>query len=461
MTLWSGRFEGGLDPLAWELNASLPVDRRMARQDVRASLAWAEALIQAGVLSTAEGAEIQRGLKHILAEFEAGLFNFQPQDEDIHSAVERRLVELIGPDGGRLHTGRSRNDQVATDFRLWLLENLPGLDGEIRRMQTALLLRAQADLTVVMPGYTHMQRAQPILLSHWWLSHFWPLQRDRERLAQLGGRLRVLPLGSGALAGTAFPIDRFALAQKLGFAAPCQNSLDGVSDRDFAAEFLFITALCGVHLSRMCESLALFSTTEFAFFELPEAYATGSSLMPQKKNPDLFELGRGQSGRLIGLLSGLLTTLKGLPSAYDKDLQEDKAPVFAAYDTLMRLLPVLSGAVAEMQARPEKMRAAIDSGMIATDLADYLVGAGVPFRDAHALAARMVRISLASGVGLEALPLETYRAISESFGQDLYAVFKPENSLARRVAYGGTSLEAVQVQINEGLRMVGEMSGQW
>ncbi len=447
MTLWSGRFEGGLDPLAWELNASLPIDRRMASQDVRASLAWSAALAQAGVLSASEAGDIQGGLEQILAEFDQDSFVFQPQDEDIHSAVERRLVELIGPTGGRLHTGRSRNDQVATDFRLWLLENLPLLEAGIERMQAALLLRAQADLPILMPGYTHMQRAQPILLSHWWLSHFWPLQRDRERLRQLGGRVRVLPLGSGALAGTAYPIDRAALAKSLGFDAPCPNSLDGVSDRDFAAEFLFCAALCGVHLSRLCEALALFATAEFGFFELPEAYATGSSLMPQKKNPDLFELGRGQSGRLIGLLTGLLTTLKGLPSAYDKDLQEDKAPVFAAFDTLQRLLPVLSGAVSEMQARPDNMRAAIDAGMMATDLADYLVGRGVPFREAHGLAAKMVRIAIASGVGLEALPLETYHAVSAAFAEDLYAVFTPENSLAQRSAYGGTALEAVREQI--------------
>lgn len=447
MTLWKGRFEGETARSAWNLNASLRFDRRMALQDVRGSLAWAEALEKAGLLTTLEGEHISDGLIRIRTEFEQGTFVFQPDDEDIHTAVERRLKELIGPLGGKLHTGRSRNDQVATDFRLWLLDQIPELDGALRLMQAALLERAEQDLRVWMPGYTHLQRAQPVLLSHWWLAHFWPLGRDRQRLGELVKRTSSLPLGSGALAGTPFPIDRQALAKSLGFASVCPNSIDGVSDRDFAAEFLFVAALIGVHLSRLAEGVVLFSSAEFGFIELDDAYATGSSLMPQKKNPDVFELGRGKAGRLIGMLTGLLATLKGLPSAYDKDLQEDKEPVFAAYDTLVELLPVLAGAIRTLKVRSERMQAAVDTGMMATDLADYLVGKGVPFREAHNLVGQAVQLAIANQTSLDRMTLEQYGALHPAFEADLYSVFNPEASLRRRGAHGGTAREAVMEQI--------------
>jgi argininosuccinate lyase len=447
MKMWTGRLSGSLDEAAARLNASLPFDRRLAPQDVRGSIAWARALARAGVLTVAEAVEVVRGLEAVAGELERGQFVFLDSDEDIHTAVERRLTELIGPLAGKLHTGRSRNDQVATDLRLWLLEALEHLDTQLREVQATLVARAEQDWGVVLPGYTHLQRAQPILLSHWWLAHFWALQRDRERLHDLGRRTRVMPLGSGALAGTAFAIDRAALARDLGFEAASPNSLDAVSDRDFAAEFLFCAALIGLHLSRLAEALILYATAEFGFIELDEAYATGSSLMPQKKNPDPLELVRAKSGRLIGLLSGWLATLKALPSAYDKDLQEDKPPVFEAADTLALALPVMRGVIATLKVRAERMRAAVEASMLATDLADYLVARGVPFRQAHAAVGQAVKRAESLGVALTHLPLAEYQAIHPAFGADLVQVLEVERALERRSASGGTAPQAVQEQL--------------
>jgi argininosuccinate lyase len=449
MPLWHGRFEKNPDALMWELNASIAFDQRMAEQDVRGSLAWALALESAGVLMVAEQSEISEGLQAILAEFQAGEFSFEPGDEDIHTAVERRLSELIGPLAGKLHTGRSRNDQVATDFRLWLLDHIPQLDTVIKGMQSVLIERAESDIDVIMPGYTHLQRAQPILLSHWWLSHFWPLQRDRERLAELKTRVASLPLGCGALAGVPFAIDRVALAKTLGFDSPAPNSLDAVSDRDFAAEFLFVTALIGTHLSKLAENFVLFTSAEYGFFELDDAFSTGSSLMPQKKNPDPFELARGKAGTLLGYLTGLLTTLKGLPSTYDKDLQEDKVPVFAAFDTMMALLTVSAGAIESLTVHANKMVGAIDDTLMATDLADYLVELGIPFREAHALTGQAVRLALESNQILSKLPLATYQQIHPKITADVFQVFDPHVSIARRKAIGGTAAEAVKDQIDK------------
>lgn len=449
MTLWGGRFTQGLAPAAWEFNASLAVDQRMALQDVAGSMAWAAALQGAGILSAAEAEQIQGGLTAIRDEFTAGTFAFTASDEDIHTAVERRLKELIGASAGKLHTGRSRNDQVATDFRRWLLDNLPELAAGLMELQQTLIHLAEQAEETLLPGYTHLQRAQPILLAHWWLSHFWPLERDRQRLAQLGERAAVMPLGCGALAGTPLDIDRHALADSLGFAAPAPNSLDGVADRDFAAEFLFWASLTGVHLSKISEAVVLFSSAEFGFFELPDAYATGSSLMPQKKNPDVFELMRGKAGTLIGRLTGLLATLKGLPSTYDKDLQEDKAAVFEAADTLRLGLPVLAGALAGIKTHPSRMRQAIDAGMMATDLADYLVGKGLPFRETHELAGKAVRMAQEQNTALDQLTLEMFQSIHPAFDADVFSVFDPLNSVSRRKAYGGTAPSAVQTQLAE------------
>jgi len=447
MPLWEGRFEGNSDPEMWALNASIGFDRRMAVQDVRGSLAWAVALEMAGILTKDEADLIREGLTAVLDEFKAESFTFMPGDEDIHTAVERRLGELIGTTAGKLHTGRSRNDQVATDFRLWLLDHLPGFDAALIDMQDALVSRAEADFEVLMPGYTHLQRAQPVLLSHWWLSYFWPLQRDRERLADSRSRISVLPLGSGALAGVPFDIDREALADALGFMAASPNSMDAVSDRDFAAEFAFVAALTGTHLSKLAEAMVLFTSAEFGFFEMDDAYSTGSSLMPQKKNPDAFELARGKAGTLLGYLTGLLATLKGLPSSYDKDLQEDKVPVFRAYDTLLALLPVLANAVRGLTVNGSRLEAAIDPTMMATDLADYLVEKEIPFREAHRITGQVVRLGLKIDKPLDELSLSDFQSIYQGFDDSVYDVFEARYSVARRKAYGGTGSEAVQKQI--------------
>jgi len=466
MTLWGSRFSNKLNAAAWLLNTSLPFDQRFAAQDVRGSIAWAGAIFKAGVLSETEHIQIVDGLNAIAAEFASNSFTFVESDEDIHTAVERRLSELIGAAAGKLHTGRSRNDQVATDFRLWMLETLPLLDEAIKGLQSTLVAVAEQNQSVLMPGYTHLQRAQPVTLAHWLMSHFWSLQRDRERLVDLRDRVAVLPLGCGALAGTAFDINREALTEALGFDVPAQNSLDAVSDRDFAAEYLFCAAMIGVHLSKLGEQMVLFTTAEFGFFELSDAFSTGSSLMPQKKNPDLFELARGKAGTLLGLLTGLMATIKGLPSTYDKDLQEDKVPVFQATDTLQMMLPVLAGALETMTVKPEKMLAAIDSAMLATDLADYLVRKGIPFREAHTAAGKAVRAAAEKNISLDKISLNEWQAIPfgtsgtsvgrfeselsrDDFWRDVHQVFDPMESVKRRNATGGTSPDSVKKQIQQ------------
>jgi argininosuccinate lyase len=454
MTLWGGRFTQKMDPAAWDLNLSLPVDRQLASQDVDGSLVWAAALHQAGVLSEDEYKKIRAGLKIIRDEFASHKFSYQPGDEDIHSAVERRLTELIGPAGERLHTGRSRNDQVATDFRLWVLQTIPEIVAAITGLQVVLINRAEAAQETLMPGYTHLQRAQPVLLAHWWLAHFWPLQRDRERLTQVARRTAVLPLGSGALAGTSIIVDRDAMAKALGFSVPSPNSIDAVSDRDFAAEFLFCATLCSIHLSKLAEAVVIFTSAEFGFFELADNFSTGSSLMPQKKNPDVFELTRGKAGVLIGQLTGLLALLKSLPSAYDKDLQEDKSPLFVAADILQTVLPVMAGALQSILVHDERMRAVIDSSMMATDLADYLVRRGIPFREAHALVGKIIHLAGENGIDLAALPLDDYRNVCPHFDQDVYHVFDPLESVKRRNALGGTAPNAVNNQLIEAKKLL-------
>ena len=447
--LWGGRFAQQPDQLAFNLNASLSVDQRMALQDVDGSIAWATAIHKAGILSDEEHASISLGLDTVRKEFTSGQFSFAPSDEDIHTAVERRLTELIGEAAGKLHTGRSRNDQVATDFRLWMLGATPELDSALKNLQSALVEQAEKAGEIIMPGYTHLQRAQPILLAHWWLSHYWSLQRDVERLQDLTKRVSVLPLGSGALAGVPFEIDRVALAESLGFADVSQNSIDGVSDRDFAVEYLFCAMMIGIHLSKLAEQIVLFTSAEFGFFELSDAFSTGSSLMPQKKNPDVFELTRGKAGTLIGMLMGLLATLKGLPSTYDKDLQEDKQPVFNATDILLAILPVIAGALRTITTKAERMRNAIDATMMATDLADYLVSKGIPFREAHAIAGKAVRAAGEKKIGMEKMPLEAYQALCPAFEADVYQVFDPMKSIEKRNAIGGTSLQSVKKQIQK------------
>jgi argininosuccinate lyase len=445
--LWGGRFAEGTDALVHRYNASLSFDRRLADEDITGSVAWAAGLADAGILTAAEAASLVDGLERVRQEFAEGRFEPDPADEDIHTAVERRLTELVGPVGGKLHTGRSRNDQVATDFRLWVMRACDRLEGHLQALQVSLADSAEAHLALPMPGYTHLQHAQPVTWGHWALSHFWPLARDRQRLRATRQSASTLPLGSGALAGTAFPIDRAALAERLGFAAVSPNSLDAVADRDFAAEFLFAAALLGIHLSRLSEQLILFSSAEFGFVRLPDAYSTGSSLMPQKKNPDTLELTRGKSGRLIGHLTGLLATLKGLPSTYDKDLQEDKEPVFDAADTLEIALPVMAGLIAGLEVRPERMAAQLEAGLLATDLADYLVRRGLPFREAHHLVGQAVRLAEERGIQLTALTTGDLAGLSPAFGPDARGALTVAGSLAARSAIGGTAPAAVAEQL--------------
>ena len=447
MKLWGGRFAGAIDARMQAFNDSFSFDRRLAASDVKGSVAYASALLEAGVLSPEEHSSIVAGLRAIDEEFASGAFEPCPGDEDIHTAVERRLTELIGENAGKLHTGRSRNDQVATDLRLYVLEAIDGLAEAVRDLQAALVTKAEGHLDVIMPGYTHMQAAQPILFSHWLLSFFWKLERDHGRLRDARQRATVCPLGSGALSGNPFPIDRDALAISLGFDDASANSLDAVEDRDFVAEFLAAAALLQTHLSALAETLILWAGEAYGFVRLDEAHCTGSSLMPQKRNPDVLELIRGKTGRVHGHLVGLLTTLKGLPSGYNKDLQEDKEGLFDVVDTLSIELPIAADVVRRLRVNAAHMAAARNSAMLATDLADYLVHKGMPFREAHRLVGAVVQVAEASGCPIDVLPAEAYRRIHSAFGDDIHTVFDVHQAVGRRTAKGGTAPSAVDRQI--------------
>ncbi|MFP4437336.1 MAG: argininosuccinate lyase [Chloroflexaceae bacterium] len=452
--LWGGRFAAPTAEDMRQFNDSFRFDCRLAAADITGSVAWAGALADAGLITREERDQLVQGLNQVQLEFAEERFVPQPGDEDIHTAVERRLGELVGPLAGKLHTGRSRNDQVATDMRLFCLHAAQTLQMRLMQLQHALLDQAEQHAATLMPGYTHLQRAQPITFGHWCLAYVEMLERDRMRLEDATSRIRVLPLGSGALAGNSLGIDRPALAAALSspdrypfFDGITTNSLDAVSDRDFVAELLFDCALIGVHLSRLAEDLVLYSSSEFGFIELADEYSTGSSLMPQKKNPDSMELLRGKSGRLIGNLVTLLTVLKGTPLAYNKDMQEDKEPFFDSFDTLDLGLRVAAAAVATLQANPKRMAAALDAAMLATDLADELVRRGVPFREAHGKVGRLVRRALELGIGLHQLPLEEYRAVQPDLDATVYALFDFAQSVARKASVGGTAPERVKEQV--------------
>ena len=438
MKLWGGRFEGKTDPEFAEFNNSFRFDRRLFEVDVTASIAYCRALEAAGVLTSEEASEIHAALDRILKNDHD--FNSSTA-EDVHSFVEARLIELTGDLGRKLHTGRSRNDQVATDFRLWLRTSIEGLNEVVRDAQTSLLDFADAHREVVIPGYTHLQRAQPVLLAHWCLGYFEMLARDRDRLAEVRGRVNIMPLGSAALAGTSFPIDREALARSLGFEGVSRNSLDAVSDRDFCVEFLGACSLIMVHLSRLAEDVILYATNEFGFFELGDAIATGSSLMPQKKNPDSMELVRGKAGRVFGDLLALLTVLKGLPLAYNKDMQEDKEAVFDAFDTVSASLRVSATVLRNITVNKERALASAASGyMNATELADYLVRKGVPFREAHEMVGKIVVRAIEGGKELDELDLSEF---SELIGEDVYEALSLERTLGSKSQIGGTARDAV------------------
>ena len=449
MSMWGGRFGSATDELMKRFNDSISFDQRMVAADIRASIAYAGALVQAKLITAQEHAQLVSGLEQVRTEFASGTFEIVPGDEDIHTAVERRLGELVGPVAGKLHTGRSRNDQVTTDLRLYLLEEMSSLDGALSQLQLAIVETSEAHLEAIMPGYTHLQQAQPVLFGHWLMSFFWKFQRDRQRLEDAMQRTSISPLGSGALAGHPLGIDRQRLAAELGFSGVAENSVDAVSDRDYVVEFLSWAALVQVHLSNLAEDLIIWSSREFGFVQVDEAYATGSSLMPQKRNPDSLELMRGKSGRMIGHLTALLTTLKGLPSAYNKDLQEDKEALFDAVDTLAMELPIAAGVIRTLKVNRERMAAALDAATLATDLADYLVRKGVPFRQSHHLVGEAVRRAEALGVMLPELDLVEYQAIDPSFAEDVYACFDFQASVAARDAQGGTAPRAVGTQIEQ------------
>jgi argininosuccinate lyase len=445
--LWGGRFAAPTAETMRRYNDSFRFDRRLAEADIAGSVAWAEAIEAAGLISADECEAITQGLELVRREFADGSFDSAAGDEDIHTAIERRLHELIGTPALKLHTGRSRNDQVATAFRLFCIGAARQIGERIQALQLALVEQAERHTTTLMPGYTHLQRAQPITFGHWCLAYVEMLERDRARVEDATARARTLPLGAGALAGNSLGVERERLTEALDeFDAVANNSLDAVSDRDFVAELLFAFALAGVHLSRLAEDLVLYSSAEFGFVELDEAYSTGSSIMPQKKNPDSMELLRGKSGRLLGNLVALMTTMKGLPLTYNKDLQEDKEPFFDSLDSLDLGLQVAAAAVATMEARPERMAAALDAAMLATDFADELVRRGVPFREAHAMVGRLVRRAIELRVSLRDLPITEYQVVQPDLGHEIYAVFDFERSVAGKDSLGGTAPQRVSEQ---------------
>ena len=450
MKLWSGRFGKDTDALVNDFNASIQFDQRLYKEDITGSMAHTKMLGATGIISAADAEAIVAGLQSILADIEAGKVEFTADNEDIHMNVEALLTQRIGDAGKRLHTGRSRNDQVALDFRMYVREQIPVIVEQLLELETVLCRQAKKYQTAVMPGYTHLQRAQPISFAQHLMAYAAMLGRDVTRLEDCRERLNLCPLGSGALAGTTYPIDRFMTARDLGFAGPMGNSLDGVSDRDYALEFLSALSILMMHLSRFSEEVILWCSWEFKFIELDDAYATGSSIMPQKKNPDVAELVRGKTGRVYGDLMSLLTAMKGLPLAYNKDMQEDKEPVFDAVDTVEMCLPVFAAMLDTMTVRTDNMRKAAGHGFInATDCADYLTKKGMPFRDAYTVTGHLVAQCTAAGKTLEELTLPELKAASDLFEEDVYDALNLENCMALRKSYGGPAVAETTRQIAE------------
>ncbi|CAG0945785.1 MAG: Argininosuccinate lyase [Rhodocyclaceae bacterium] len=445
---WSGRFSEPVAELVKRYTASVSFDRRLALHDIRGSLAHARMLAKQGIIGADDLAVIERGMAAVRGEIESGAFPWSLDDEDVHLNIEKRLTALVGDAGKRLHTGRSRNDQVATDIRLWLREEIDGLDGLLRAYQSALLDLAETHAATPMPGFTHLQVAQPVTFGHHLMAYFEMAARDRERLADCRKRVNRLPLGAAALAGTSYPIDREFVARELGFDGVCANSLDAVSDRDFAIEFTAAAALVMTHVSRFSEELILWMSPRVGFIDLADRFCTGSSIMPQKKNPDVPELARGKSGRVFGHLMGLLALMKGQPLAYNKDNQEDKEPLFDTVDTVRDTLAIFADLVGGIRVRPQAMRAALRQGYAtATDLADYLVKKGLPFRDAHEAVALAVRAAEEKSCDLPELGLDALRRFSPLIGEDALAVLSVEGSLAARAHVGGTAPERVRAAV--------------
>ncbi|KAK2882078.1 argininosuccinate lyase [Channa argus] len=445
--LWGGRFVGSTDPIMEKFNASIAYDQRMWDADIRGSKAYVKALEKAKLVTTEEMQQILQGMDQISDEWSKGVFAIKPGDEDIHTANERRLKELIGAPAGKLHTGRSRNDQVVTDMRLWLRDAITTITESALQLISTMVERAAAEIDVLFPGYTHMQRAQPIRWSHWILSHAIALSRDVERLYEIKKRVNILPLGSGAIAGTPLDIDRELLRKELAFDGISLNSMDATGQRDFVVEFLFWSSLCLTHLSKMAEDLMLYSTKEFSFITLSDAYSTGSSLMPQKKNADSLELIRSKAGRVLGTCAGFMMTLKGLPSTYNKDLQEDKEAMFDCYDTVHAVLQVTTGVMSTLKVNQSVMEAALSPDMLATDLAYYLVRKGVPFREAHGISGKAVFTAESKNIALNQLSVEDLIAISPLFGSDVSSVWDYRSSVEQYSAPGGTAKSSVTGQV--------------
>jgi argininosuccinate lyase len=453
-TMWGGRFATGPTEIMEEINASIDFDRKLAAQDIAGSLAHVAMLAAQGVVEQADADAIAAGLKQVKGEIEAGTFTFSRALEDIHMNVESRLAAIVGPAAGRLHTARSRNDQIAVDFKLWVRDTIDALDGQIADLQQALAARALECADMVMPGFTHLQSAQPVTFGHHLLAYVEMLARDSGRFADARKRLNECPLGAAALAGTSFPIDRFMTAKALGFDRPTANSLDSVADRDFALETLAAAAIAATHLSRLAEEIVLWTTPQFGFVKLSDAFSTGSSIMPQKRNPDAAELVRGKTGRVVGALIGLLTVMKGLPLAYAKDMQEDKEGVFDALPTLSLTLAAMAGMIRDLTPDAKKMKAVAGAGYAtATDLADWLVRElKLPFREAHHVTGRMVALASTHGVGLEKLKLEQMRSVEPRVTADVFAVLGVERSVKSRTSYGGTAPANVRRQAKAWLK---------
>ncbi|MCL6471845.1 MAG: argininosuccinate lyase [Firmicutes bacterium] len=455
MKLWSGRFTKSTDSFVDEFNASLPVDKHLYEQDIKGSIAHAHMLAACGIITGEEADRIIEGLKLIKQEIEEGTFNFDIGDEDIHMAIERALTDRIGAIGGKLHTARSRNDQVALDTRMFIKDAIIDIGIEIMALQLELVNISQREIRTIMPGYTHMQRAQPILFSHHMMAYFWMLRRDFTRLKGAFKRADVMPLGSAALAGTTYPIDMKQVAKDLGFAKISNNSLDAVSDRDYIVEFQAAASMLMMHLSRLAEELIIWSTTEFSFIELDEAYTTGSSIMPQKKNPDVAELIRGKTGRVYGNLMQMLTTMKGLPLAYNKDMQEDKESLLDTIYTVKNSIIGMKNMISTMKINSEVMRQAAEGGYTnATELADYLVGKGVPFREAHHVAGTIVRKAVEEGCWLSDFSLEELQEINPMIEDDIFEALDIEVAVERRNNRGGTATERVQEQIEKAIKLL-------
>ncbi len=446
--MWGGRFALGPSEALDALNRSLPVDHRLWPQDVTASKAWVHALGRVGVLAPVEESQLLEGLDRVAERLADGAAVGAP-DEDVHTLVERLLYQEVGAVAGKLHTGRSRNDQVATDLRLWTLDAIDQVDADLASLGRTLLARARDGIDDLLPGYTHGQRAQPIRWAHVLLAHTWPLVRDRQRLADARRRVAELPLGSGALAGSGFPVDRVLLKEALGFRTVSANALDATGDRDFVAEVLFALTLVGTHLSRLAAEVVLYASAEFGFVRLADDFSTGSSLLPQKRNPDVFELARAKSARVLGDLVALLATLKGLPAGYSKDLQEDKPLLFDAFDTCAVVLPAVTGAIATLHVDRDRMRAALDASLRATDLADLLVEAGVPFRESHGLVGRLVREAERAGVPLDRVAAAVAAQIHPALGAALTQLGSWEDSVEGRATPGGSSRKSVEDQLEE------------